>query len=139
MIELASSLASVAIERRHASSALRGAEEHIRQIFAASPLPIFELDLEGHFRMWNAAAERVFGWTSEDVLAAPNRIVDETNLEEFAELRDRVLRGERIVGAKVHRRRKDGSTISLTLHVAPLVDPDGTVTGLIAVTDAAPA
>lgn len=139
VIELASSLARVAIERRHAGGALRHAEEHIRQVFAASPLPIFELDLEGHFRMWNAAAERVFGWTSEDVLAAPNRIVDETNLEEFAELRDRVLRGERIVGAKVQRRRKDGSVIRLVLHVAPLLAADGTVTGLIAVTDVDPA
>lgn len=139
VIELATSIARIAIERRHAVGALRLAEEHIRQMFAASPLPIFELDLEGHFRMWNAAAERVFGWSSEDVLAAPNRIVDESNLEQFAELRDRVLRGERIVGAKVQRRRRDGSVIPLTLHVAPLVDADGTVTGIIAVTDVDPA
>jgi len=135
VIELATSLARIAIERRHAVGALRQAEEHIRQVFAASPLPIFELDLEGHFRMWNAAAERVFGWTSEDLVAAPERIVDESNLGQFAELRDRVLRGELIIDARVQRRRRDGSVIPLTLHVAPLVDETGKVTGLIAVTD----
>ncbi|MGK2858683.1 MAG: PAS domain S-box protein [Thermoanaerobaculia bacterium] len=135
VIELATSLARIAIERRHAVGALRHAEEHIRQVFAASPLPIFELDLDGHFRMWNAAAERVFGWTSDDLAAAPNRIVDESNLEQFAELRDRVLRGELIIDARVRRQRRDGSVIPLTLHVAPLVDETGKVTGLIAVTD----
>ncbi len=135
VIELASALARVAIERRNVLGALRLAEEHIRKVFAASPLPIFELDLDGHFRMWNAAAERVFGWTSADVLAAPNRIVDETNLEQFEELRDRVLRGELVIDAKVRRRRKDGSVIPLTLHVAPLLDETGKVAGIIAVTD----
>lgn len=134
-IDVATSLASIAIERREATAALRQAEGHIRQMFAASPLPIFELDLDGHFRMWNAAAERVFGWTAEDAREAPRRIVDASNLEMFAELRERVLRGEQIVGAKVRRRRRDGTEIPLTLHVAPLVDSDGKVSGLIAVTD----
>jgi hypothetical protein len=53
----------------------------------------------------------------------------------FAELRERVLRGEPIFGAKVRRRRKDGTEVVMTLHVAPLVGPDGKVSGLIAVTD----
>lgn len=135
IIDLATSLARVAIERRGVSGALRHAEEHLRQLFAASPLPIFELDLDGHFIMWNAAAERVFGWTAADALDAPGRVVDSSNLEMFAELRDRVIRGELIIGATVKRRRRDGTEILITLNVAPLRDDDGTVTGLIAVTD----
>jgi PAS domain S-box-containing protein len=137
LIEASTSLARIAIERRGVTAALRQAEEHLRRLFAASPLPIFELDLDGHFRMWNAAAERVFGWTAEDALDAPKRVVDASNLEMFAELRERVLRGEPITGTKVKRRRKDGTEIVMTLHVAPLFDGDGTVTGLIAVTDVA--
>ncbi|MFA6957801.1 MAG: PAS domain S-box protein [Thermoanaerobaculia bacterium] len=137
LIEASTSLARIAIERRGVTSALRQAEEHLRRLFAASPLPIFELDLDGHFRMWNAAAERVFGWTEQDALDAPKRVVDASNLEMFAELRERVLRGEPITGAKVKRRRKDGTEISMSLHVAPLLDGDGKVTGLIAVTDVA--
>jgi PAS domain S-box-containing protein len=135
VIETSTSLARIAIERRGVTGALRHAEEHLRKLFAASPLPIFELDLEGHFRMWNAAAERVFGWTTEDALDAPKRVVDSSNLEMFEELRERVLRGEVIAGATVKRRRRDGTELPMTLHVAPLLDENGTVTGLIAVTD----
>jgi len=135
IIEASTSLARIAIERHEVTGALRHAEEHLRQLFAASPLPIFELDLEGHFRMWNAAAERVFGWSPHDALEAKTRVVDSSNLEMFAELRERVLRGELIIGEKVKRRRKDGSEIPMTLNVAPLLDGEGNVTGLIAVTD----
>jgi len=137
IIEASTSLARIAIERLRFTGALSHAEEHLRQVFAASPLPIFELDLEGHFKMWNAAAERVFGWSAQDVLEAPARVVDSSNLEMFAQLRERVLGGELIIGEKVKRRRKDGREIPMILNVAPLLDGDGKVTGLIAVTDVA--
>lgn len=135
VIDVAASLVRIAIERRDVIGALRHAEEHIRKVFAASPLPIFELDLEGHFLMWNAAAERVFGWKPQDALETRRRVIDASNLEMFNELREHVLRGEPILGAKVKRRRRDGSEIPMTLHVAPLLDAEGKVSGLIAVTD----
>jgi PAS domain S-box-containing protein len=37
----------------------------------ASPLAMFTVDSQGRVNSWNAAAERLLGWTRKEVLGAP--------------------------------------------------------------------
>src|SRR5205085_10459050 len=50
-------------ERRRTELDLREANERLHALIHASPLPIVAFTREGEIQLWNAAAERVFGWT----------------------------------------------------------------------------
>ena len=47
---------------------LRRSEERLRAVIESSPLAIVEADLETRVILWNPAAERIFGWTREEML-----------------------------------------------------------------------
>jgi PAS domain S-box-containing protein len=117
-------------------------EEHLREIaegFAAvieaSPLPIVAIDAEGHIELWSPAAERMFGWTQEEVLRRPSPIVPEHDQDAAAGLRERALAGERLTGVEVRRVRKDGTAIDVSFSTAPLTTRQGEIYGAIAILD----
>jgi PAS domain S-box-containing protein len=69
LIELASSVASVALERDVADRALRTSEEQLRAcIDRAANVGIQWHDPSGAVRLWNAASREIFGWSQEEVL-----------------------------------------------------------------------
>jgi PAS domain S-box-containing protein len=124
------------VRRRQASEEeLRQATHTLRTLIDAAPLPIFALDLEGRVRKWNPAAERVFGWSAEEVIGKDLPIVQDEALEDYRATLQRVLAGESLTGKEVRRRRRDGVLLDLRINSAATRGPDGTIDGLIAVTE----
>ena len=86
--------------------------------------------LDGVITSWNAGAERIFGYTAEEVLGKPIAILippDHIN-EEPAILR-RLRAGERIEHYETARLRKDGTLVDISLTVSPIIDASGTIIG----------
>lgn len=117
-------------------------QEHLREIaegFAAvieaSPLPIMAIDREDRIELWSPAAERMFGWTREEVLHRPSPIVPPDGHEASAALRERALAGERLTGVEVRRVRKDGTAIDVSFSSAPLRGRAGEPHGAIIILD----
>ncbi len=97
----------------------------LRAVVRASPLAIFTLDPEGRVSgLWNKAAERIFGWTAEEVVGAPLPIVPPEAEAEFKALLDRILEGKWLTGVRLVRRRRDGSPVHVSLSAAPLKNGD---------------
>ena len=94
-----------------------------RAMTQAAPLPIIARDKDANVQMWNPAAERIFGWSAEELLGRPYPIVPEGKQEEFRANVEGSLRGEAVVGLETRRLRKDGSLIDVSVWTAPL--PDG--------------
>jgi PAS domain S-box-containing protein len=117
--------------RKQAEEALRQANDRLQVIIQSSPLAILSLDAAGIVQMWNPAAERVFGWTAEEVTGLPLPGVPEGKEEEFGDLRRRVLQGESVTGVELVRRRKDGAAVTVNLFAAPLHEADGRITGIL--------
>jgi PAS domain S-box-containing protein len=103
----------------------------LRAIIRSSPLAIFTLDLNGTIRSWNHAAERLFGWTEEEVVNQPTPLFPADRAPEFADLMCRLTRGETFVGFESQRRRKDGTFIEASISAAPLYDATGQVNGVM--------
>jgi PAS domain S-box-containing protein len=120
-------------ERKRATEALRASKETLGALIQGSPLAIVTFDSEGVIRMWNPAAERMFGWSAEEVIGKPHPIVPEDKQQEFRALRDVALRGETFTNVEVRRRRKDGTQIDLSISTAPLRDADGAITSIMSI------
>jgi PAS domain S-box-containing protein len=87
-------------------------------------------DLNGIINTWNNGAERIFGYTAEEVIGKPVTILipQEYQYEEPGIIA-RVRRGERIEHYETVRRRKDGELINISLTVSPVKDDEGIIIG----------
>lgn len=86
--------------------------------------------LGGIVTSWNAGAERVFGYTAEEMIGSPiSRLVPAERQGELPNILDAVRRGNSIDHFETERVRKDGRRIHVSLTVSPIKDPDGRVIG----------
>ncbi len=99
-------------------------------IVASSDDAIISKDLNGHITTWNAAAERMFGYSAVEVIGKPiTIIIPEERLSEESEVLSRIRRGLSVEHFETVRRRKDGTPINISLTVSPVRNADGTVVG----------
>jgi len=80
---------------------------------------------------WNHAAERVFGYTAEEMIGRPmDRIVPEDRRAEQDALIAKTMAGEPVVGFETIRVRKDGQHIPIALTKSVVRDSSGRVNGI---------
>jgi hypothetical protein len=99
---------------------------------ASSNDAIASANLEGIITSWNAAAERLYGYTAEEMVGTTGLgvLVPQDRLDEARLQMDTTARGEAISIAETQRRRKDGSLIDVEVLASPIVDSQGRVTGI---------
>ncbi len=120
-------------DRKEAEEERRELTDRLQAIVQASPVPVIAIDPDGIVTMWNPAAERIFGWSEDEVVGRPVPFVPDDKREEFRALRERVLRGESLFQLELQRRRKDWTPIVVNLSAAPLRDRGGRIHGIMAV------
>lgn len=120
-------------DRKKAEKKLMETSQTLQSLIHASPLAVTVLDPDGTVTMWNPAAERIFGWSEQEVVGRFYPVVPEEKKDEFRVFRERVLQGESFTGVEVVRRRKDGSSVDINLSTAPLRDFKGDVVGAMGV------
>ncbi|MEH1830251.1 MAG: PAS domain S-box protein [Nostoc sp.] len=120
------SLRAEIAERQRTQAALQA-------LITASPRAIFTLDLAGNVKIWNPAAERMFGWTEAEVIDHPNPIFLDRQLEEYNTLQESILQGTTYTRVELHLSKKDGTAIDIVFSAAPLHDSDDSINGMVAV------
>ena len=135
-VELANvnaSLRDEITERQRTEIALRHTNETLQALVSASPRAIFMLDLEGRVKIWNPAAEQMFGWKEDEVINHPSPIPLDEQLEDRTTIQNSVLQGKTYTRLEMSRFKKDGSAIDIIFSAAPLPDSNGEISGLVAV------
>ncbi|MEO1351460.1 MAG: PAS domain S-box protein [Cyanobacteria bacterium J06635_15] len=127
------SLRAEIVERQRTEIALRHTNDTLQALVTASPRAIFMLDLDGNVKIWNPAAERMFGWTEADVIGRPIPIPLDDQLEDCTTLQSSVLQGKTHTRLELCRHRKDGTAINIIFSAAPLPDAEGQISGIVAV------
>lgn len=91
-------------------------------------------DLNGNIRAWNRAAEKLFGYSSDEIIGhSANILLPPDRPDEIARLIDKVRAGEEVNGYETVRRRKDGNLIDVSLIYSPIRNTEGTLVGISAI------
>lgn len=107
----------------------------LKSVLDASPVPMLTLDRSGRVTSWGAGAQRVFGFTEQDVLGRRYPLVPPERELEFQHLLTRLRNGETIVGFESQRVLRDGTYLDVSIHISPLLESEKVVGGLAVLTD----
>lgn len=112
-------------------------DEMLRALVRDAPLAMVALDTARHVRVWNKAAEAIFGWREEEVLGRPLPHVPVGKQAEHDELTGRAVEGARPQELALSRLTKSGASVDVRMSSAPLRDFDNRVIGLLATYESA--
>ena len=113
----------------------RSQAEQARKVLASivehSDDAIVSRDLNGVIASWNPGAERLFGYTADEVVGkSVTALFPEDLQSEESAILERIRRGEQIEHYETVRCRKDGSLVDISLTVSPLRNAAGKITGV---------
>ena len=103
---------------------------NMASIIESSNDSIASVNMEMIFTSWNAAAERMYGYTAAEMIGQPfSRLFTPEYANEGTKNMIDLLSGNKIEPYETSRIRKDGSTIEISLTVSPIYDEMGVVIG----------
>jgi len=104
--------------------------QRMEAIVESSDDAIIALTMEGIVTSWNPAAERLFGYTTEEIVGQPAETVTPSDRpDEMKDILAKVKAGEHIDHLETIRVRKDGSVFPASLTVSPIRDAGGALVG----------
>ncbi|HEX3594439.1 MAG TPA: PAS domain S-box protein [Polyangiaceae bacterium] len=99
-------------------------------IVESSSDAIIASNLDGLIESWNKGAERLYGYTAEEVVGRPIDVLAVPGLEaEDSALIARLSKGESVGTFETVRRRKDGTVVSVSKTISPIRDSAGALVG----------
>jgi PAS domain S-box-containing protein len=117
---------------------LKRAEEagnHLAAIVESSFDAIVSKDVNGVIKSWNGAAERLFGYTADEIIGKPvTTLIPADHLDEEPQILARIRSGERVESYETIRRRKDGSLVPVSLTISPVRNTRGHIVGASKIT-----
>jgi diguanylate cyclase (GGDEF)-like protein/PAS domain S-box-containing protein len=128
--QMAASLEQRQDEAHRAANSLREANDTLATVIDAAPVAIICSDPERRIFMWSRSAEQIFGYTAEEALSQPIRLIPPNAQDESRDLFERTMRGETIRDQHVRRMRKDGTLVDVRVASALMYNPDGSVRGV---------
>ncbi len=107
---------------RERSEELQHTSDALWTFVEACPLAIVTVGMDGRIRIWNSAAERIFGWSASEVIGGPVPFLYAGEDQVFPSNIDEELKDEIHSDLHFRRMRKDGSQIDVALWTAPMRD-----------------
>jgi len=99
-------------------------------IVESSDDAIISKDLNGIVKSWNQAAERIFGYTAEEIIGKSITLIIPPHLHsDELMILEKIRVGQRIEHFQTVRMRKDGGLLDVSLTISPVKDRDGKVIG----------
>jgi PAS domain S-box-containing protein len=123
---LAAELKTELEQRRRSEEASR----RLASIVESSEDAIISKNLQGVVTSWNRSAERLFGYSAQEMVGQPVSIlIPRERAHETPQILDRIKCGERVEHFETFRVRKNGELVPISLTVSPLYDQEGHIVG----------
>lgn len=110
----------------------RAEETHARlaAIVQSSDDAIIGKTVEGIITSWNQGAQKIYGYSAEEVVGKPiNILVSANRPDEIPNISQRIKRGEAIDHYETKRITKDGRVLDVSLTISPIRDSSGSIVG----------
>jgi PAS domain S-box-containing protein len=128
------------LRQAHAELAQKTAEQigeyraKLASIVDSTEDAILTKSLEGTITGWNRGAERIYGYTSEEVIGKHiSMLVPSDRPDEIPRILEKVARGESTEHYESVRVTKDGRRLNVSISVSPLRDVNGGIVGASAI------
>ena len=103
---------------------------HLASIIESAQDAIYSKKLDGTIMAWNAEAERLFGYSSSEVLGKSVRvIIPSEKSQEERKVLDKLRSGERVQHFETVRTTKEGRLIRVSVSISPIRNTSGRVVG----------
>jgi PAS domain S-box-containing protein len=90
--------------------------------------------LDGVITSWNPAAERMYGYTAQEIIGQPIAVLcPPDRVGEVTDILARISQGERVAHHETVRRRKDGTPVPVSVTISPVYDDSGRLIGALAI------
>jgi PAS domain S-box-containing protein len=117
-------------DRKQAEASLA----QLAAIVESSEDAIVGKSLDGFISSWNAAAERMFGYTRDEVMGQPISILfPPDHLDDMQHVLEHIRRGEVVDHYETVRQRKDGKRLHISITVSPIRDATGQIVAASAI------
>ena len=101
---------------------------HLAAIVESTDDAVYSKTLDGVVTSWNKGAERIYGYTDEEVIGSSVAVlVPPDHPDELRNMLERLKRGETIDRFETVRIRKDGTWIDVALTISPIKDDTDTI------------
>ncbi len=102
-------------------------QAHLAAIVEFAPDAIVSTSPDGRVRSWNPGAERMFGYTASEAIGQPAEfLMIEGSRDDPGGISDPAIKGED-VRREVLRRRKDGTSVPVSISASPMRDAHGRI------------
>jgi PAS domain S-box-containing protein len=122
-------------ERKHAEVALAQSNQTLQAIIQACPLAIMGLRSDGTVRIWNPAAERIFGWSQQEVLGKFLPAIPDDKQNEFLNNLAVTIQGQGLTGVEAQRQKKGNVPFDVELWTAPVDETQAGISCVSVVAD----
>jgi len=103
---------------------------HLASIVETCDDAIISQTLGGTVLSWNSGAERMFGYSSHEMVGESiEPLVPPEQQEEISAIRDVIERGRRVERIETVRLRRDGTAIDVSITVSPIKNTEGDIQG----------
>jgi two-component system, sensor histidine kinase and response regulator len=118
-------------KREEAEQKLHAERARVSSLVDSAEDAIISKDLNGLITSWNPGAERLFGYTADEILGKEGvMLFPKEKAEEEPKLIEKIKKGERIDRLETRRVRKDGIEIDVSINLSPIMNANGEVAGI---------
>lgn len=124
---------AIEVEQRRLQSERDQLLEQLQLQAEVMPLAFIVCDTNYQTTFWNAAAEKIFGYSKEEIIGTPShkRLVPAESQPFVEQIFERIAGGEILSSSFSDNVTKDGRQIVCEWYAAPLKKPDGTFIGIM--------
>lgn len=104
--------------------------QHLATIIKHTQDAVISKDMEGRVTSWNPGAQRIYGYSAEEMLGQPiSRLFHPAQAEELQSMLNKLNEGETIEHHETTRRHADGHMVDVSLSITALRNDRGEVVG----------
>jgi len=119
-----------AAQERRLRKRAEGAMQYLAAIVESTEDAIYGKDLDSMIASWNPAAERLFGYSSEEIIGRSTILLFPLNRrDELLDIVASIRRGETVSIPDTERLHKDGQIIPVSVTISPIKNTQGEIIG----------